>query len=126
MGRVPIGIAALAAVSAVLGIGLLLGAAYLTVARRDLGWIVQASAFALGPIVLYYAVQLYRLARWAWTATVIVMLLLLASSIAGAFLGPGFPGESFLEILAEVLALGYLSRAAVRRAFGGAGDPLSR
>lgn len=118
LGRAPIGVAALAMVLALLGAGLLLGGAYLATVRRELSWIVHASALALGPIVLYFAVQLLRLARWTWLAMILLLVLLAASSAFRASVSGGLPTASVLELVVEAVLLAYLARRPVRRAFG--------
>lgn len=112
----PTGMLVVAVLLGLFGAGLVLGAAYLALARRDVGWVVWASALAVGPLTLYVALHLARRSHWAWLALVMVLVMLLASSAWRLVAAPGLAISPIAEILAELLVLGYLLRPGVRAA----------
>lgn len=116
--RVPAGVLVLAAVLFLVGSGMVLGGAYLAIARRDAGWMAWSTALILGPAVLYAAFHLLRLTRWIWLAMVMLLGLLLVSSLLRALTSPETPVSPLVEMAAEIGFLVYLHRPAVRRAFG--------
>jgi hypothetical protein len=114
--RTPAGMLVLAALLALFGAGLVLGAAYVALARRDVSWVVWASALAVGPLTLYVALHLARRTHWAWLALVMVLVMLLASSAWRLVAAAGLALSPIAEIASEVLALAYLLRPGVRAA----------
>lgn len=114
--RTPAGVLILAALLALFGAALVLGAVYLALARRDVGWVVWASALAVGPLTLYVALHLARRTHWAWLALVMVLVMLLASSVWRLLAAPGLAISPIAEIIAELAALVYLLRPRVRAA----------
>ena len=115
--RPPAGVLVLAGLLAFLGAGFVVGAAYLALARPDPGWLLLAIGLGAGPLALYVALHLLRLTRWAWLAIVMADALLLASSSWRLLTAPERPAVAIAEIVLELLALVYLSRLRVRRAF---------
>ena len=115
--RPPIGVLVLAGLLSVLGAGFVVGAAYLTLAGPEVGWVPLAMGLGAGPLSLFVAIHLVRLTHWAWLAMVLVLLLLLASSIWRLWVSPPPPTVPVLEIVLELLGLTYLSRPRVRGAF---------
>lgn len=116
--RAPLGVLALATFLAFLGAGFLLGGFYLIFAATALGWAGWAMLLLAAPLTLYMALHLVLLTRWAWSAMVFLLLLLLLSSLVRALLSPGVPVAAFAELVLEVLFLGYLLRPRIRTAFG--------
>ncbi|HET8656554.1 MAG TPA: hypothetical protein VFL93_13625, partial [Longimicrobiaceae bacterium] len=98
--------------------GFLIAGVYLAVARADVARLAAGAAIVVGPLVVYVALSLVRLAHWAWLAMVLLLALLLGSSVARLLYSPGFPTESIGEIAVESAALLYLSRRRIRGAFG--------
>lgn len=122
----PTGVVVLGTLLLFLAAGCVVGGAYLGLARGGAGWVAWATALVAGPVILYLALHLVRLSRWAWQALVGMLLLLLASSAARAIGDAGFPIAPLVEIAAEATALAYLLRPGVRGAFGRRQRPLSR
>ena len=58
------------------------------------------------------------LAAWAWSTMIVLLVLLLISSCARAWVTPEIPTVAIFEILIELATLGYLVTPSVRRAFG--------
>lgn len=117
LGRVPLGVLVLGAVLAFLGAGLLVAGVYLAVARADVGRLAAAATIIVGPLAVYVALSLVRLARWAWLAIILLLTLLLGSSVVRLVYSPGLPMESIGEIALEIVSLLYLGRRRVRGAF---------
>jgi hypothetical protein len=117
----PFGVLVLAAILATLGAGIVAGGLYLVVTDPALRWWAAVSSLLLGPLVLYVAVELVRLAHWTWLTLVIVGGLLLASSVLRLVLAPGLPRAPLLEVGVTLTALFYITRPAIRRSFGWGG-----
>lgn len=116
--RAPLGVLVLSTTLGLLGSGFVLGGIYLGLTRPDVGWAVWIGTLAVGPLTLYVGIRLLSLAAWTWTTMMLLLVLLLASSCVRAVFTPGTPTVPLFEIAVELLALGYLARPAVRRAFG--------
>ena len=116
--RAPFGVLALGAALVLLGAGFMLGGVYLAVSRPAAGWMPWAAALAVGPLLLYVALHLVRLSRWAWLALTALTALLLASALARLLLATRGPFAPLPELLVEAGTLAYLARPAIRRAFG--------
>jgi hypothetical protein len=114
---VPPGVLVVAGVLGLLGAGLVLSAAYLTLARGGVGWVPVVAGAGAGPVAIYVALHLLRGTHWAWLAVVLVTVLLLASSLWRLVAAPPPPVAPLGEIAVELLALGYLLRPRVRAAF---------
>lgn len=121
----PAGVLVLVGLLGLMGCGLMLGGSYLALARGNVGWMVWTAAVAVGPLLLYFAAQLLRLAHWAWLTMVILLGMLLVSSLARTASTPHLPLAPLAEIAGEALVLTYLLRGEVRRSFR-RGRPLSR
>jgi hypothetical protein len=115
--RAPTGILVLGTLLFFIGAGFVLGGAYLGLTREDVGWGAWATALLMGPVVVYVALHLVRLTRWAWLSMVLTLALLLISSIARALGSSEIPLAPLLEAVAEIGFLAYLSRPPIRRAF---------
>ncbi|HET7321109.1 MAG TPA: hypothetical protein VFI96_01350 [Longimicrobiaceae bacterium] len=116
--RAPLGVLVLGALLGFLGGAVFVVGSYLALSRREAGWMAWGAALAVGPLLLYMAVQLTRLARWAWLAMVLLLVLLAGSSAVRLVITPDIPMAPLGELAAEGLALLYLLRPHVRRAFG--------
>ncbi|HEX6926514.1 MAG TPA: hypothetical protein VF167_13925 [Longimicrobiaceae bacterium] len=116
--RAPLGVVVLGTILGLLGAGSLLGGIYLALARPDIGWRVWLGVLAIGPLSLYVAVRLVSLAAWTWSTMIVLLVLLLISSCARAWITPEIPTVPIFEILIELATLGYLASPSVRRAFG--------
>jgi hypothetical protein len=117
----PAGIAVLAMALCLLAAGFVFGGAYLALARADTGWVAWAAALVVGPLLIYVALHLVLLTRWAWLVMVLLLGLLLTSSIIRAAREPGIPVAPGVEVVIELGLLGYLFRRSVRQAFGRTG-----
>lgn len=116
----PLGVLILCALLFFVGAGLALGGFYLAIAREEPGWMPWAMSLAVGPTALYLALHLLRRTHWAWSATVALLGLLLASSAVRAVSAPNFAPAA--ELAVETTLLLYLTRPRVRRAFGRPGE----
>lgn len=116
--RAPLGVTVLGALLFLLGAGLVVGGVFLALSRREAGWVPWAAALLAGPAVIYMALHLLRLSRWAWLTMVLLVMLLLASSLVRVLAAPGELVAPLAEIAVELALLLYLGRAPVRRAFG--------
>ena len=119
------GVLVLAALLSFAGAGLMAAALYLAVTRAAEGWPLWAAALLFGPLLLYLASGLVRLARWAFLAMVALLLLLAATAVVRAVSSPSTWVSPLVELLVEAAALAYLLRPRLRRRFG-ALPPLSR
>jgi hypothetical protein len=115
----PLGVLILCALLFLLGAGLVLGGFFLAIARENPGWVPWTMSLAIGPTALYLALHLLRRTPWAWSATVGLLGLLLASSAIRAVSSPGLAPAA--ELAVEAALLLYLARRPVRQAFGRAG-----
>lgn len=116
----PLGVLILCALLYFLGAGLVLGGFYLAIAREEPGWMPWAMSLAVGPTALYLALHLLRRTHWAWSATIVLLGLLLASSAVRTVSSPGFAPAA--ELAVEAALLFYLARPSVRSAFGRPGE----
>lgn len=116
--RAPLGVLVLAAALCFVAAGSVLGGAYLIFAATALGWAGWAMLLVAAPVSLYVALHLVRRSRWVWLATLIFLVLLLASSVLRALFTPGIPVAAFGEVAVELLFIVYLTRPRVRAAFG--------
>jgi hypothetical protein len=107
------------------GAGLMAAALYLVVTRAAEGWPLWAAALVFGPLLLYLASGLLRAARWAFLATIALLLLLAATAALRAVAAPQAWIGPLVELAAEAATLAYLLRPGMRRHFG-ALPPLRR
>ena len=114
--RVPVGVLLLAGALGVLGAGLVLGAAYVLLARHGVGWVPVLVGAGTGPLAIYVALHLVRLTHWSWQAMVISLALLLVSSCWRLVGSPPPPIAPLAEIAVETAFLVYLFRPHVRAA----------
>ncbi|MQA91233.1 MAG: hypothetical protein GEU90_13540 [Gemmatimonas sp.] len=108
----------MAAVFSMIGLTSMMGAGWLVLfgASGSL-WAGMVAAVA-GPAILYLSYHVVRLARWAWTAVLVMVALMLGSSIVRLVVTPALDVSVIAEIIAE-LGIGlYLTRPAIRSAFG--------
>jgi hypothetical protein len=112
----PIGILAISALLGVAGLGLVGGGIYWA-ARGAAGWYAIATAFAVGPLMLYVAVRLIQFARWTWMVLITLLVLLFLSSIVRALTERGPPVAPLAEMVVELGCLAYLIRPHVRRQY---------
>lgn len=115
--RAPLGVLVLGLLLLFLGAGLIVAPTYLLLAGtegRHLGWAAMAAS---GCLTLYLSAAVLSMRRWAWTAIIALLVLMLASSVVRAALADEPPVAPVAEILLELLALGYLARRPVRDAF---------
>ena len=116
--QAPLGVVVLSALLVLLGSGFTLAGIYLALSRRGAGWAIWLGVVAIGPLIVYVGVRLLTLTAWAWGTMVLLVALLLLSSLVRALYTAGFPTVPVFEIALELGALAYLTRPAVRRAFG--------
>jgi hypothetical protein len=116
--RAPLGILLVGGILCFLGFGLALGGGYLAVARSDTGWGAWLAVLVAGPALVYLGVNLLRLTRGSWRTLALLLTFLLASSLVRAATSPEAGLSPFGEIVLEIALLLYLTRPAVRRAFG--------
>jgi hypothetical protein len=77
-----------------------------------------AAAVVVGPAILYLCYHLVLRTRWAWSAVLVLVALLLLSSLIRLAVTPELQVAVVAEIAVE-LALGYyLTRPGIREAFG--------
>lgn len=116
--RAPVGVLVMGGLLSFLAAGFVLGGSYLGLSRADAGWVPWVAVLFAGPVLLYFGLHLLKLTPWAWLATVLLLVLLFASSIARAVLAPETGFSPFGEMVVEAGWLLYLWRPSVRQAFG--------
>jgi hypothetical protein len=113
----PFGVLVLAAALSFVGVGFIIGGIYLAFTSAGMRWPGWVMLLVAAPISLYVAFHLVRRTRWAWSAMVTALVLLLISSVLRALFSPGIPIAALSEIALEILFLYYLSRQRIRAAF---------
>lgn len=115
---VPLGVLVIAAFIGILGLGSVAAGVYLVVQERTIGLWAALTGLVAGPLILYLALQLIRLARWSWLALVVLVWLLFLSSVIQFVVAPGVVASQLAEIVVEVTLAYYLLRPRVIAAFG--------
>ncbi|HET7275137.1 MAG TPA: hypothetical protein VFI91_08135 [Longimicrobiaceae bacterium] len=116
--RAPYGVLILGALLFFAGGSLLLGGVYLAVAGQPGSIAVPVLAAMGGTLTVYVALRLLLLRRRAWSATIVLLILLIAYAAARAVMNPvPFPVYPIAEVIAEVVALVYLTRPEIRQLF---------
>lgn len=101
------------------GGGLVVGGAYLLLTGHLRSPAVWGITLVAGPLAVYAALEFVQMRWWSWVAVVALLVLLIVSALyrAAAARG-GVPVAPLAEALLQGMALLYLVRPRVRRAFG--------
>lgn len=86
---------------------------------EGLGWealLVGILSLVFGAILLIFALSFLGLRPWAWTALMIVELLLIVIAVV-QFVFAGFHWNSLVTIIIPAIVVLYLTRPGIRRAF---------
>lgn len=121
--RAPIGVLTIAALLFFTGAGLTLTGIFYLLAGEEESLLLWLVLLPVGPLMIYVALLLASLHPRAWSIMVSLLVLMIISSAARVVLADAMPWAPLSELLFEGVALAYLRRQRVRRAFGGLAVP---
>lgn len=121
--RAPIGVLILAALLFFTGAGLTLAGIFYLLAGEEESVLLWLVLLPVGPLMIYVALLLASLHPRAWPIMISLLVLMIISSAARVVLADAMPWAPLAELLFEGVALAYLRRPRVRRAFGGLAVP---
>jgi len=108
----------MAAVFAMIAVASIVGGGWLVLFGASGSVWAGALAVVAGPGILYLCIHLVRRTRWAWSAVLVLVVLLLGSSLVRLAVTPSLQVAVLAEIAVELALAYYLTRPEVRGAFG--------